>query len=140
MTPVEIMKKILIVTFAFLPASLFAEKITFPNSEGIQLVGEFTKPQNPHNYTIILLHGLGSTKEEWDSFYKLLASNGYGVFAYDARGHGESKKKSSGESVDYQTFYGRGLQSEWGKMIGDLGAAVECLRKNFKLDPRTIAI
>ena len=117
-----------------------AEKIKFQNSEGIEFAGNFTKPHDPLQYTLILLHGLGSSKEEWDGFYKLLASKGFGVLVYDARGHGETKKKVSGEPIDYQLFYGQGLKSDWGKMIGDLGAARQYLEKKCKIAPHTVAV
>lgn len=122
------------------PYSVWGEKIVFQTSDQIQIVGEFLKPSSPQKVTIIFLHGLGSVKEEWRQFSQVLSSKGYGVLAYDARGHGESKKKVSGEPVDYQLFFGRGVQSDWGRMMEDLDSAVNFLRDKYRIDPKSVAL
>lgn len=39
---------------------------------------------------VILLHGGGQTRHSWSTTARSLASRGYSVFNYDARGHGDS--------------------------------------------------
>lgn len=116
------------------------EKVSFTGADGVQLAGKFSKPASPDKWTLILLHGVGSVKGEWDSFFDLLSKNGYGVLIYDQRGHGESMKTVSGSPIDYQTFYARGLKSEWGKMIEDLGSAVQLLKAKYKINPAMVAV
>ena len=129
-----------LLTFFFTARGLLAEPLTFQTSDGIEIVGEWTKPKAPYKFTVILLHGLGSSKEEWTGFSQALSSKGFGVLAYDARGHGQSKKKAGGAAADYQHFYGRGLNSEWGKMVEDLGLAAETLIKKHKINPAMVAV
>lgn len=115
-----------------------AQKVTFATSDGVLLVGEWTPPK-PGKPSVILLHGLASVFEEWKPFDSALISKGIGVLIYDLRGHNHSQKTVSGGTVDFQTFYGQGLDSPWGKMIGDLGAAVRFLQKRG-VNPRTVGV
>lgn len=131
----------LLTTDRLLLSTVFAvEKVTFKTFDDVQISAEFYKPASPQMWTIVLHHGVAAVKHEWDSFAQLLSSKGYGVLVYDARGHGQSMKKSSGETVDFQYFFGQGLQSEWGRMIDDLGTAVKYLGEKQHIDPRKIAV
>lgn len=132
-------RKILALMAAFLFLSpLAAEPVQYETPDGVKLVGEYFKPTNK-KWTLLLHHGLGSVKEEWTPFAQFLVSQGYGVFIYDARGHGMSTHRTNGNTVDFHYFYGRGLESDWGKMIGDVQTSVEFLHKHFSVDPKTVA-
>ena len=121
-------------------AALQAKPVSFTGTGGARIVGNFFPPAKPERLTVVLLHGVGSSKEEWDAFSLACRAEGLGLFAYDARGHGESTGAASGKKIDYRTFYSRGPDSEWGKMVGDLELAVQFLRKSRKIDPSLIAI
>lgn len=58
------------------------------HSSSMQLIGEIEGPACAA--TIILLHGGGQTRHAWRGSAALLASLGYRVIRFDARGHGES--------------------------------------------------
>jgi len=90
----------------------------------------YQKPKKAKEPTWILLHGLGSVKEEWKPFAKLLRKQGCGYLAFDLRGHGESIKTKSGEAIFYQAFTAEGSGSQWFAMIDDIGAIVKFLNKN----------
>ena len=55
-------------------------------------------PQNPHDQTelarsrptLVLIHGLDSTRTAWDKFAEATAGKKWNVLAIDQRGHGES--------------------------------------------------
>lgn len=70
------------------------EKIYFKNTDGLKLCGILTKPRKETKKCIILCHGITVTKEE-DGIFTLLAKeladNGFAVFRFDFRGHGESE-------------------------------------------------
>ena len=134
------MKKALsFLILVFLAASLrAAENVTFKTSDGVLLVGEWTPPK-PGKPSVILLHGLGSVYQEWKPFDQTLISKGIGVLLYDQRGHNRSQKTTSGGTVNYETFYGQGLDSPWGKMIGDLGEAVQFLKKKG-INPKSVGV
>ncbi len=121
------------------PILAHSEMPTFETSDGVMIVGEFYRPSS-QKYTIILHHGLGSVREEWTGFAEYLASEGYGVFIYDARGHGKSTQTKSGKKIDFHYFFGRGLKSEWGQMIEDMDSAVQLLSKSYNIDRKHIAV
>jgi len=75
------------------------EKIYFTNTDGLRLCGILTKPNKETQKCIVLCHGITYTKEEGGIFTELakrLADNGFAVFRFDFRGHGESE----GNSID----------------------------------------
>lgn len=45
---------------------------------------------------VILLHGGGQTRHSWSTTARSLAANGYRVYNFDARGHGESDWSAAG--------------------------------------------
>ncbi len=102
-------------------------------------MGDVYGPPNPKG-AIVLHHGLGSVGGEWSTFAEYLAHAGYGVLLYDARGHGKSIRTNTGDTVDFHYFFGRGLKSEWGKMISDMGDAVRFAAQTFNLDRRKIGV
>jgi len=75
------------------------KKIYFTNTDGLKLCGILTKPQEKTQKCIILCHGITVTKDEGGIFTELakrLTDNGFTVFRFDFRGHGESE----GDSID----------------------------------------
>jgi alpha-beta hydrolase superfamily lysophospholipase len=139
--------KIIFATLFFIPWSVALmharstlQKVTFTTQDHVILHGNYYAPRSPDQITLILLHGLGSVKEEWDAFVGLLVDHGYGILVYDARGHGKSQEETSGKAVNYQSFYGTGLASQWGAMIQDLDIAVQFLEKRYNIRPKKIAI
>lgn len=73
------------------------EKVFFKNKSGIRLCGIWHIPEQQTNKAVILAHGITVTKDEDGIFIdlaELLRDNGYAVFRFDFRGHGESEGKS----------------------------------------------
>ncbi len=54
------------------------------------LRGYFIHALTTPKATIILLHGIGSNKENWLGYARLLAENGFNCVVYDQRAHGKS--------------------------------------------------
>jgi alpha-beta hydrolase superfamily lysophospholipase len=131
------------VAFCGLPASAEAapeqEKLSFTTADGVRIIGIYRAPADGQNM-VVLLHGLGSTKEEWESFEKVLAEKGYGYFAYDARGHGESVKTTAGRTLDYRNFDQPGPGSQWNRMIADLESVISSLSGTKKIPQQKIGI
>lgn len=78
-------------------------KIFFKNKSGLKLCGIWHFPKNKTDKAIILAHGLTVDKEEQGIFEPLsnrLQENGYSVFRFDFRGHGESEGNSIDLRVD----------------------------------------
>jgi fermentation-respiration switch protein FrsA (DUF1100 family) len=62
------------------------QEIELQTSDGIRLAAWYTPPQN--GALILVAHGYGDRRSE--DFYNLFAEHGYGVLAWDFRGHGAS--------------------------------------------------
>jgi fermentation-respiration switch protein FrsA (DUF1100 family) len=62
------------------------QEIEMHTSDGIRLAAWYTPPQN--GALILVAHGYGDRRSE--DFYSLFAEHGYGVLAWDFRGHGAS--------------------------------------------------
>jgi pimeloyl-ACP methyl ester carboxylesterase len=63
--------------------------VTFPAADGVRLSGWYLPTTN--GAAVALLHGSGSTRTSALDQAAVLASAGYGVLLFDARGHGTSE-------------------------------------------------
>jgi pimeloyl-ACP methyl ester carboxylesterase len=61
---------------------------TISSADGIKLAVDFLGPKDAP--VVVLMHGGGQTRHSWSGAMQALASSGYRVANYDARGHGES--------------------------------------------------
>lgn len=105
-------------------------KIFFKNKSGLKLCGIWHLPKNKTDKAIILAHGLNVDKDELGIFIYLantLQKNGYSVFRFDFRGHGESEGNSidlrvAGEIEDLEAAINY-VKGEGYNEIGLLGAS-----------------
>jgi len=105
-------------------------KITCKTKDGLLLTGIWHVPTNKSSKVIILAHGITVDKDEGGVFIKLanvLQQNGYAVFRFDFRGHGESEGKSidltvMGEVADLVAALNEVKNKGYNK-IGLLGAS-----------------
>lgn len=72
-----------------------ARSIIFSGAEGLRLAGDERGPED--GALVLLLHGGGQTRHAWARTAIRLASAGYRVVTYDARGHGDSDWSSNGD-------------------------------------------
>ncbi len=100
-----------------------AEPVSFTTADGIIIKGLYHASRQPRKPVVIMLHGMGSTKEEWTPFERTLVDAGFSYFAYDARGHGESTTTTTGAKINYKNFGAPGPGSPWQAMIDDLDYA-----------------
>ena len=84
---------------------------TSVTQDGVPLAGWYKPPAN--GAVILLLHGAGGSREDVRPFAELLARHGYGVLAFDSRGHGSSSGKTN--------------RLGW-QGTRDIGAAIESLQ------------
>ena len=98
------------------------------------LKGDLYEPKDSTKLSFVFLHGLGSNRHEWRDFAEKLHTLGYGVFIYDARGHGESITDSDGNKIDYKTFPKWGKNSPWKLMVDDLDEVLAYLENIEGLD------
>ncbi len=99
-----------------------ARDVSFRSRDGVRLVGWYVPPRN--GPTVIVLHGSHATRADTTAHMRLLVARGYGVLAYDARGHGRSEGQTN-------AFGWRGAE--------DVAGAVRFLSSEPGVDPRRIA-
>jgi pimeloyl-ACP methyl ester carboxylesterase len=125
--------------FAGIPAQAASKPVAWVTPDGVRLAGVFN-PASGTGRVWILLHGLGSNKQEWLGFTRALVKQGDGFLIYDARGHGDSQQQANGQTIDYRQFQTIGPGSQWDTMVADLRSAVRFLQTKFSLDPRKIGV
>jgi len=90
------------------------------------LQGDFVPPRREGAPVLIALHGLGSDRGEWRSLAAAAQIRGWGVYLYDARGHGKSRATLSGKAVNHEDRAQR-RPAFWFGMIDDLARASQTL-------------
>ncbi|MBI3244329.1 MAG: alpha/beta fold hydrolase [Chloroflexi bacterium] len=73
-----------------LPTPSEPTDFTFAAPDGVQLAVAYYPPIVRPAPAVLLLHMLGRSKADWDSFARSLQKQGYAVMAMDLRGHGAS--------------------------------------------------
>ncbi len=73
-----------------LPTPSEPTDFTFTAPDGAQLAVTYYPPIVRPAPAVLLLHMLGRSKTDWDSFARNLQKQGYAVMAMDLRGHGAS--------------------------------------------------
>jgi len=107
------------------------QKIFFKSKDGLKLCGVWHFLDKPTTKAVVLAHGMTVDKNEEGIFIELaelLKDNGFAVFRFDFRGHGESEGKSvdttiTGEITDVEGAIKEVKRREY-KDIGLLGASV----------------
>jgi dienelactone hydrolase len=111
------------------------QQVTFTTSDGFILKGSFY-PGRPGAPIILLLHKLGSNRNEFTALAKLLQERGMNALEYDARGHGESTAKSDGRKATYEGF----SDADFADMTLDIDAALKFLHGEKKLQKAPVGI
>lgn len=80
------------------------EKVMFKSEDGINISGIIQTPNNNLKGLIVLCHGLGGNKDEWENIFVDLAGElcraGFKVLRFDFRGHGESGLESEQMTIE----------------------------------------
>lgn len=66
-----------------------ARRVEFTTDDGYTLRGFYVEPMGDEP-VLVLCHGIRANKRDWMPWAALLARRGYGVLAFDWRGHGDS--------------------------------------------------
>ena len=64
------------------------KELTLTTNDGVKLAAWYAPPKN--GAAIVLIHGATGSRENIRPYAHMLAGNGFGVLAFDLRGHGES--------------------------------------------------
>jgi dienelactone hydrolase len=127
----------LIATQPLLAQTVRTVRLSTPDDVGI--AASYYPPATNSAPAVLLLHGLGTNRDEWTTFAPLLQHLGYAALAIDFRGHGESTRRLTADGpqlIDYQNFTPRDYQD----LLLDTDTAFNWLAKQPGVDPHRIAI
>lgn len=89
-----------------------AQRVSFRTDDGVTITASWYEPSMRPAPAVILVHMLGRSRRDWDSFASRLAGAGIGALAIDLRGHGDS------------TYYGGPMDDAgYAPMVKDVAAA-----------------
>jgi pimeloyl-ACP methyl ester carboxylesterase len=83
-------------------AAAAARSVSFHTDDGVALAGLWYEPSS-RGPAVILIHMLHRSRKDWEPLASRLSGEGYGVLAFDLRGHGESSGSIPGEG-QYAVF------------------------------------
>ena len=105
--------------------------VSFKTADGWTIAANY-RPAKPGRATLILAHGVGSARGEWNRFADRLALEGVGTLAIDLRGHADSQRGPKGKT-EFTRFDESG---EWPRAVADLRAAAAWLKAKGLPDER----
>ena len=111
------------------------QTVTIDSPDGVKLVGSLLDSGKPNSSALLLLHQWQSDRHSYDEFAKRMQAKGFTVLSIDGRGFGESTKKADGTTVSA----GRS-DADVKAMLGDVGAAIDFLKKQKNVDGARIGI
>jgi len=133
------MKKVLLgILFVLINVSLplwgQERSVSLQTQDGWTLTARYL-PGKTENKTVVLLHDIGKTHAAFETFTDKLAIAGIGYLSLDMRGHGGSISKGP-----YTSFAKEGVDNEYNKMIRDVNAAIEYLKKEGRTEQEIVLI
>ena len=105
-----------------------AEDVTFETRDHVTLSGWFIPSRN--GAAVVVADGAGSTRASVRAQAEVLARHGFGVLAFDARGHGRSEGRAmdfgwyGDEDVDAAVAFVRGRPGADANRIGAVGLSM----------------
>lgn len=109
------------------------EEVAFENA-GWTFAATFYPPEKKSSPGVLLLHMMRKDRHSWKELAPALQEAGYGVLAFDLRGHGETRKGAT--KVSYQELG----QSEFVDMVYDVAAAKSWLERDGRVDTKNLAL
>lgn len=105
------------------------QRVSFRTDDGVTIAATWYEPSIRPAPAVILVHMLGRSRRDWDSFASRLADSGIGALAIDLRGHGDSPYfRGSAEGEDHSV------------MVKDLAAARRYLSSRLDVRPSQVGI
>jgi alpha-beta hydrolase superfamily lysophospholipase len=112
-------------------------KLTTADDVGIAAV--YFPTESGSSPAVVLVHGLGQTRDAWTGLATLLQRNGIASIAIDLRGHGESTRKITAQGlqvVSAQKF----VTQDYEEMLLDLNAAFDWLEEQPGINKTRLGI
>ncbi|MBV8601362.1 MAG: hypothetical protein JO359_07340 [Candidatus Eremiobacteraeota bacterium] len=64
--------------------------VSFLSEDSVHLKGTYWPPRQSGRCSVALVHDVGGSRNDWVPFVPFFRSRGWGILAFDLRGHGES--------------------------------------------------
>ena len=104
--------------------------VRFQTEDGIRIAADYLRPRGAKP-VLVMLHGVGAGRREWDPLAAEAAKLGFGTLQFDARGHGESG------GPPYTTFR---TQESWEAIEKDIEGALAFLKSRGFPPERTALV
>lgn len=105
-----------------------AQRVSFRTDDGVTIAATWYEPSVRPGPAVVLVHMLGRSRRDWDSFASRLAGGGIGALAIDLRGHGDSAYGGTAEGSGYAS------------MVKDVAAARRYLGTRSDVRPSQVGI
>lgn len=124
---------------AFAPnkASTDGRNVSFLTDDSVHLRGTYWDPRDEGNISVLLLHDFKGDRAAWKPFIPAFRSRGWGIFALDLRGHGESLRQDM--RSEGLTPLERDLRSP-AQYPADVRAAIAWLARQPKTEPGRVGM
>jgi pimeloyl-ACP methyl ester carboxylesterase len=111
--------------------------VSFLTDDSVHLRGTYWEPRETGNTSVLLLHDFKGERNAWKPFVPAFRSRGWGIFALDLRGHGESLRQDM--RADLLAPLDRDLRSS-SHYPADVKAAIAWLARQAKTDAGRLGI
>ncbi len=105
--------------------------VSVKTNDGWTLAADYRRPRKG-GVVVVLAHGVGSSRGEWEKLTARLQAAGVGTLAVDLRGHHDSVKGPKGAGM-FTTF---DETHEWPKLVEDLLAGARWLKSQGVAEDR----
>lgn len=112
----------------------------FSAKDDLILQGDYTAPASSSSLVLVCLHGLGSSRGEWEPLIRQAAKRGWGSLAYDLRGHGNSRGTMVGNTVNHEDPENGRDPEFWKLFPSDLGDVLSSLEKKTGGGPNRVVV
>ncbi len=138
------MKKFIIALFFVIalsaPSFASTKGFEFTAKDGFNMTGNIYLPKvtakGKKVPIVILLHAIGSSKENWDNLPNMILEKGYACLALDLRGHGQSTLSKSLKQRSWMYF----TTKDYAKYPSDVLFAIDAIKAEYskKIDTNRI--
>lgn len=102
--------------------------------------GDYSAPTSSGAPVLVMLHGLGSSRGEWDPLVQRALHRGWGTLVYDLRGHGRSRGTMAGRTVNFEDPKNGRSPAFWRNLPTDLEQEVAALEKKKGVSRQKIVL
>jgi pimeloyl-ACP methyl ester carboxylesterase len=104
------------------------QRVEIP-ADGLTIIGTYYPAPVTSNSAVILIHGLGRNRGDWNDLARYLQKEGITALSVDLRGHGES---IAADGLGWRAF----TAENYAALLADLNAVLSFAGRNLNVKPR----